>query len=450
MLKTTVCAVALAIACGAANAETVFPAKLAGHAVIPAATFVPTPADAPADAKISGKFTTAARVDAVGTVPGDTGGMHGKRPTGLSVPFEGQPLQGMSGFAMNRAEDGSIYALTDNGFGSKLNSPDALLYFHKLAPDFETGSVDVKETVFLSDPDKKVPFRIAYEGSDSRYLTGADFDLESIQLLNGEIWIGEEFGPYLIHASLDGKVIAVHPTMMDGKVLKSVDHPTISGLSKIGADWTVPRSGGYEGLALQPETNLLWAMLEKPLVGEDGKPVGNHLQVLAFDPAKGEWTGQGFKFALAEGATAIGDFNFIDATRALVIERDNGEGDPSLKCEGEAKPDCFPAPAMLKRIVLIDTATIDADGFVRRIGHIDLMNIADPEGKNRLETVAKRDLKGIMTFPFFTIEDVMAVSDTQIIVANDNNLPFSSGRKLDAAADNEFMLLDVAEMLAAK
>lgn len=161
MLKSTVCALALALACGAANAETVFPAKLAGHAVIPAATFVPAPADAPADAKISGKFTTAARVDTVGSVPGDTGGMHGKRPTGLSVPFEGQPLQGMSGFAMNRAEDGSIYALTDNGFGSKSNSPDALLYFHKLAPDFDTGAVDVKETVFLSDPDKKVPFRIA-------------------------------------------------------------------------------------------------------------------------------------------------------------------------------------------------------------------------------------------------------------------------------------------------
>jgi hypothetical protein len=450
MLRNTVCALALIAACGAASAETVFPAKLSGHAVIPAATFVPAPADAPADAKVSGKFTGAARVDAVGTVPGDTGGLHGKRQTGLSVPFDGQPFQGMSGLAMNRAEDGSIYALTDNGFGSKSNSPDALLFFHKLAPDFAAGTVERKETVFLSDPDKVIPFRIAYEGSDSRYLTGADFDLESIQLLNGEIWIGEEFGPSLIRAGLDGKVKAIYPTMMDGKIVKSVDHPTISGLSKPGADWSVQRSGGYEGMALQPGTNLLWAMMEKPLLGEDAKPVGNHLQVLAFDPAKGEWTGQGFKFALAEGATAIGDFNFIDETRALVIERDNGEGDPSLKCEGEAKPDCFPAPAMLKRIVLIDTATVDAGGFVRRIGHIDLMNIADPDKKNRLETVAKRDLTGIMTFPFFTIEDVMRVSETQIIVGNDNNLPFSSGRKLDAAADNEFMLLDVAEMLAAK
>ena len=87
-----------------------------------------------------------------------------------------------------------------------------------------------------------------------------------------------------------------------------------------------------------------------------------------------------------------------------MIERDNGEGDPSLKCEGDPAPDCFPAPAMVKRIVLIDTASVDAEGFVRRIGHIDLMNIADPEGKARLETVAKRDLKGVLTFPFFTIE----------------------------------------------
>jgi hypothetical protein len=451
MLKSSVCMLAvLALATTAASAETMFPAQLAGHAALPAATFIPAPADAPADARVSGKFTTGARVTAIGTVAGDTGGLHGKRPTGLSLPFDGQPIQGFSGYAMNPAADGSTYLLTDNGFGSKSNSPDAMLFFHSVMPDFETGAVALKQTVFLRDPNMKVPFRIAYEGSDSRYLTGADFDLESIQFLNGEIWLGDEFGPYLIRATTDGKVIAVYPTMMDGKDLKSVDHPTISGVSVPGKDWRVPRSGGYEGMALQPGTTLLWAMAEKPLLGEDGKPEGNFLRVMAFDAAKAEWTGQMFKFPLAEGATAIGDFNFIDATRALVIERDNGEGDPSLKCAGDPKPDCFPLPAMLKRVVLIDTASVDADGNVRRIGHIDLMDIADPDKKNRLETVSARDLTGKMTFPFFTIENVRAVNDTQIMVGNDNNLPFSSGRKLDAASDNEFILLNVPELLSAK
>jgi hypothetical protein len=445
ILSTALCGTLAALPLAA---EEVFPATLAGHALIPAATFIPAPADAPKDAALSGKFTGGARVTEAGTVPGDTGAMHGKRPTGLSLPFEGQPLQGLSGFAMTLAEDGSTYVLTDNGFGSKGNSPDALLFFHRMLPDFSTGTVEVKETVFLRDPDMKVPFRIAYEGSDSRYLTGADFDPESIQVLNGEVWIGEEFGPYILRVTLDGRVLDVYPTMLGETVLKSPDAPGISATSVMGKDWVVQRSGGFEGMALQPGTNLLWAMLEKPLLGEDGQPEGTYLRTLAFDPAKGEWTGAEFKFALAEGATAIGDFNFVDETRALVIERDNGEGDPSLKCAGDPAPDCFPLPAMLKRVVLIDTAQIDADGFVRRIGHIDLMNIADPDGLARLETVGVE--AGRLTMPFFTIEDVRAVDTTHIMVAMDNNLPYSSGRALDKAADNEFILLSVPELLAAQ
>lgn len=440
----------LSVAASPAMAEQQFPAMLAGHAFIPAATFVAAPADAPVDAQMPGKFTGATRNGVAQSVMGDTGATHGKRPTGVKLPFVGQPVQGLSGYAMTPAEDGSIYVLTDNGFGAKANSPDALLYFHQMAPDFATGAVAIRETVFLSDPDFKVPFRIAYEGSESRYLTGADFDTESLQVLNGEVWIGDEFGPYLIRADLKGRVIAVYPTMVGDTVVKSVDFPGISGLSVAGKDWTVQRSGGYEGMALQPGTGLLWAMAEKPLLGEDGKPEGTYLRARAFDTATEKWTGAEFKFQLAEGANAIGDVNFIDATRALVIERDGGEGDPSMKCEGDAKPDCFPAPALVKHVVLIDTAQIDADGFVKRLGFVDLMDVADPEGKNRLETVAKRDLAGKFTFPFFTIEDVMMVDDRHIMISNDNNLPYSSGRKLDAASDNEFALLAVPELLAAR
>ena len=78
-------------------------------------------------------------------------------------------------------------------------------------------------------------------------------------------------------------------------------------------------------------------------------------------------------------------------------------------------------------MVLIDTGSVDAQGFVRKIAHIDLMDIADPEGLARLPTAARRDLRGRYTFPFFTIENVMRVDDQHIMVAVDNNLPFSSG-----------------------
>lgn len=448
---TSAAALAAFLAAPALAQEAVFPAELAGHAVIPALTLTLPPADAPRDALISGKFAAgASRVDAPMSVEGSTGPLHGHRGTGIRYPFIGQPVQGFSGFAMNRALDGSIVALTDNGFGSKANSPDALLFFHRIAPDFATGTVEVRETAFLRDPDRVIPFRIAHEGTDERYLTGADFDLESIQIVGDTVWIGEEFGPYLLSATLDGRVTGLYPTVLEGKELRSPDHPAVRVPAAAGSDYVVQRSGGYEGMALKPGTGLLWAMLERPLLDESGNEGERVLPVIAFDPATREWTGAHFLFPLADGATAIGDFNFIDETRALVIERDNGEGDPSLRCEGEPTPDCFPNPAMLKRIVLIDTADIDEDGRVRRIGHIDLMDIADPNGLALLDTVAARDLTGRFTMPFFTIEGVMLYDEGQILVATDNNLPFSSGRQLDAAKDNEFVLLNVPEFLAAE
>jgi hypothetical protein len=449
-LRSLLAAVAVVALAGPAVAAETFPAKLAGHAFLPAMTMIAPPADAPRDAFVSGKFTGKTRNDVPMSVMGDVGAAYGSHPTGISLPFLGQPVQGMSGFAMNRAPDGSIYTLTDNGFGTKANSPDALLFFHRMKPDFATGKVERVESVFLRDPDHKVPFRIAYEGTDGRYLTGADFDPESIQVLDGEVWIGDEFGPYILRATLDGRVLAVHATELDGEVLRGPDTPGVVVPAVPGQDFRVQRSGGYEGMALQPKTNLLWAMLEKPLLGEDGKPEGDFLRVMTFDTGKGSWTGDSFRFRLAEGATAIGDFNFIDDTRALVIERDNGEGDPSLACKGEDKSACYPAPAKVKNIVLVDTASVDKDGTIRRIAQIDLMNIADPDGKAIVKTAADRDLKGVFTFPFFTIEDVMRVDDTHILVANDNNLPFSGGREIGKAADNEFILLDVADFLAAK
>ena len=49
-----------------------------------------------------------------------------------------------------------------------------------------------------------------------------------------------------------------------------------------------------------------------------------------------------------------------------------------------------------------------------------------------------------------TIESVAAVDADHVVVANDNNLPFSAGRHLGRADDNEFILLRVPELLRAR
>ncbi len=85
------------------------------------------------------------------------------------------------------------------------------------------------QTIFLSDPNRVIPFHIVTDPSPTRFLTGADFDLESIQpMADGTFWIGEEFGPYLIHVDAQGRVLRLVETMMDGQALRSPDHPALS------------------------------------------------------------------------------------------------------------------------------------------------------------------------------------------------------------------------------
>jgi len=432
----------------AAFAQQAYPATLAGHAVLPALTLIPAPQDAPQDLRVSGKFTTPRRVEAVGSVMGQSGG----RDTGIALPFQGQPAQGHSG--IKRMADGSFWILTDNGAGAKANSPDFMLYLNHYAVDFQSGQFQRQKTVFLHDPDKKVPFRITHEGADQRYLTGADFDPESFQFAGGALWIGEEFGPFLIKADLDGKVLAVFETQVDGKVVRSPDAP---GMLLPGAPdarptpFQVKRSKGFEGMASSPDGSKLYALLEGALWNEDAKAYENldgkqYLRVLEFDVKQEKWTGRHWKYVLEANHHAIGDFNMIDATTGLIIERDNGEGTADKACpEGQKRPDCFHDLAKFKRVYKVELTDANAGGALRKIGYIDLMAIQDPK------RIARKPLtNGVLTFPFFTIENVDVVDATHIVVGNDNNLPFSSSRDPNKADDNELVLLEVGEFLRAK
>ncbi|MFL1461077.1 esterase-like activity of phytase family protein [Roseococcus sp. DSY-14] len=456
LLLATAAALALA---APALADTRFEAVLAGHAILPAATFVQPPPGAPESLATSGRFAGPdnARVEERGRVPGDTGAVHGRRATGLSLPFAGQPVQGFSG--IRPAGDGSYWVTQDNGFGNRRNSADALLMLHRIRPDFAAGTVAIERTVFLSDPDRVAAFPIVNEHTPGRLLTGADFDLESIQpAADGGFWLGEEFGPFLLRVDAEGRLRQVVQTVLDGEPIRSPDHPAlqVAATPAAGVAFRARRSGGYEGMAMTPDGARIWAMLEQPLfaAGSD-RPEGAFLRVLELDAARGAWTGRSVRFRLAEGATAIGDFNFIDGRRALVIERDNGEGDPGMACAAGTQPSaaapCFPLPARVKRVTLVDMESVDAEGFVRKIGHVDLMAIRDPRrlarqhGDRPPGTPAE-----LATMPFFTIENVAAVDGEHIIVGNDNNLPFSAGRHLGRADDNELLLLHVPELLAAR
>ncbi|WP_337266534.1 esterase-like activity of phytase family protein [Oryzifoliimicrobium ureilyticus] len=426
-----------------------FPAMLAGQVVIPANTMVPAPADAAEFLRHSGKFTTPdrKRTEALGTVPG----MDGKRPTGLSLPFDGQPLQGFSG--IKHMSDGTFWTLTDNGFGSKANSSDAMLFLHHMRFEWDKGTYEVIENVFLSDPDKKAPFPIVMEGANKRYLTGADFDIESIQPVEDGFWIGEEFGPYLLKFSKQGQLTDVISTVVDGKPVMSPDNPVLSLPSKPTDSlpaFNLRRSNGFEGLAMAKDGSKLYGLLEGPIF-QNGKAeeADGHtaLRIVEFDVASKAWTGRSWLYPFEDKGVSIGDFNLLDRGTALVIERDGGEGTTDKACPDPKAPgpDCFEAPAQLKRVYKIAFDDSNVGKAVRKIGFIDLLHIQDPDKKKRVDNG-----KDFYDMPFVTIENVDRVDETHIIIGNDNNLPFSAGRQTNKADDNEFSLIEASALLQAK
>ncbi len=424
------------------------PALLAGHAVLPAQSTVTAPDDAPQVLKQAGKFTTGKRIEKMNSIEGKSA----NRPTGAFLPLEGQPLQGHSG--IQRMQDGSYWVLTDNGAGNKANSPDFMLYLSHYNIDFKNGKFEPLNTVFLHDPDKKVPFHIVNENTDKRYLTGSDFDPESFQIIHDHIWIGDEFGPMLIQADLQGKVLNVFVTEINGKVVRSPDNPAVktpaSPTDKM--EFEVKRSKGFEGIAASVDGSKLYPLLEGSLwdatqntyENDQGK---NYLRILEFDVAKQQWTGNFWKYPLEDNSHAIGDFNMIDANRALVIERDNGEGVSEYACKTDSKKteNCFTELPKFKRVYLIKFDQSSIGNNVEKLGYVDLLNIQDPN-KIALKPLSE----GVFKFPFFTIEDVDIVDDQHIIVGNDNNFPYSSSREPNKADDNELILLNVESLLKLK
>jgi hypothetical protein len=350
---------------------------LTGFAALPAGTFVP--GSEPSGSRVTGNTN------------------------GFAVPFADQPVQGFSGIADNG--DGTYDVLSDNGYGNQANSGDFLLRVQRLAPVFGNGTVDVLGGVQLTDPAGQVPWALT---RPDRVLTGSDFDVESIvKGRDGSYWIGDEFGPYLLHFDRAGR-------LLDAPVpLAGVTAPETA--NRTGVTATLGSSKGFEGLAASPDGRYLYPLLEGTVTGD---PAGQ-LRFTEFDRRAGAYTGKRWTYQLDDPAYAIGDAIAVDRERFLIIERDNGQG----------------ATAVHKKIYLAQKR----GGALRKTLVVDLMNIANPRKLGGFGTT--------FTFPFQTIEDVVILDNRTIAVLNDNNFPFSSGRTPGAADNNEWITIALPKPL---
>ncbi len=181
------------------------------------------------------------------------------------VPFQDkQPIQGFSAILNNY--DRTFMALSDNGFGSIENSSDYNLRIYKIKPNFKRiigfgdGSIEVIDYIELKDPNRLIPFAITNHFTDQRILTGADFDIESMQRTsNGNYWIGDEFGPFLLHFDKNGILLDAPIALPDfenpGKELRAPQNPyneEISALRIMNAIRSHARAYGSKNPVMSP------------------------------------------------------------------------------------------------------------------------------------------------------------------------------------------------------
>ena len=378
------------------------PPTLVGRAVLPYDTLAPGP-------------------PAGGFVPPGT-------VNGVTFPLDAQPVEGFSSIVDGR-RPGEFLAMPDNGFGTKANSPDFLIRAYFIRLHFKTarggsGTVGVGKFISFRDPDHRMPFPIVNEDTRRRLLTGGDIDPESSQRApDGDLWVGDEFGPWILHFSARGRLLDP-PYGVPG--ITSPNNPTLAP----GEDATQPNSRGFEAMAISRRGRFLYAALEGATVAD---PDQTRRNVYQFSVERGAFTHRVRHYRTEAPGTLVADMWAIGRHRVVVIERDAGSG----------------LNALFRRVYRVDLRHPGPEGFLRKTRVVDLTEIPDPDLVS-LPELHSGDVG--LGDPFRvvceSVEAVHLVSGHRLLVGCDNNLP-NSGRNPSRADDNEFVLVDVPRLRAA-
>jgi glycerophosphoryl diester phosphodiesterase len=372
--------------------------RLVGRAVLPAATF--------ADGPPAGNFV----VPGPGVV------------NGVTFPLRSQPVQGFSAVIDGRRH-GEYLAMPDNGFGGKANSRDFLIRAYYIRPSFKTadggtGAVEVGPFISFRDPDHRIGFTIVNEGKPGRLLTGGDIDPESLQRgRHGDLWVGDEFGPWILHFDRSG-VLLDPPFAMPGGLM-SPNNPFLNGPPDTA---TQPNSRGLEGMAISANRKFLYAALEGATVA-DTDP--SRRLVFQFSTRSRAFTGRVLQYRTEAPGNLVSDMAALDNRHLVVIERDAGSG----------------LNAIFRRTYLVDLRRTDSAGFLKKTLLVDLASIPDPDLVS-LPAIHPGDVG--LGNPFRvtceSVEAVHPISGRRLLVGCDNNFP-NSGRNPALPDDNEFIVV---------
>ena len=345
--------------------------------------------------------------------PGPPSGALATPANGRQGPFPGQVIPGFSAAIDNR--DGTFWAQPDNGFGAKGNSADFLLRLYLVKPQWApaeggSGTVKVLRHITLSDPRHRIGFPIVHETTRDRQLTGDDLDIESVQRAkDGSFWIGDEFGPFLIHVDAHGRVLSAPVQFPLGK---SPQNPTLGGEAP-----TTKQSGGFEAMAQSTDKRYLYPITEQGLAGDTD---ARRRVVSEFDTRTGRYTSRTWSYHVDADANLVADAQITTRGRLLVLERDNLDG----------------PQAVTKKVYEV---RLGRRGATTKSLAVDLLTISDPRG---ISAGGGWGTGRQFAFGFQSVETIVPLSGGRLLVANDNNYPGNSARHPGTPDDAELIVID--------
>jgi hypothetical protein len=324
------------------------------------------------------------------------------------APGSTQPVGGFSAL-LDFPGRNLFLAMPDNGFGNKANSRSFLLRVYLVHADFETarggdGDVTILGSITLRDPRGRLPFEIVNEDTDQRLLTGGDFDIESFRIgRGGDLWFGDEFGPFLLHTDLTGRVLEPPIALPD---VKSPDYPPDFPAPFEGPA-NLASSNGFEGMALSADGRKLYPTLEGPVTGDD--PATRRMY--EFDLREGEYTDERRTYRLADPSFLVSDLTALDERRLVSLERDNFQGTAAAHKQG----------------FVVDLRGTADDGSLEKTPVVDLLDLADPELISLPARPGDIGLGDPFSMPYVTIEAVLPLGRARLAIVNDTNFG-STGR----------------------
>lgn len=368
---------------------------------------------------------------------------------------------------------GEYYCLSDNGFGSPDNSEDYALnivkmkiqkpftYRHGESTFEKYTETENLKTILIHDPNKHIKWengadiQVEYavpddtwkDYKDLRVLTGRDFDVEGLAVINDKCAIiGDELIPGLIPIDLETGVVQSNfvrtpdidesGNFIEGKFLSSRGDKVHCSIESLKAnecssvksevvDNSEYRkhdpSGGYEGFSRLADGTIA-AFLEKT---SGDSSLGDEPGVRVYHVSPGDCTPEnppkfekffGF-YPFEVNAGNIADVSAIpgSSTKVAVIERNGFPGGHM-----------FPAPRMpANKVCVVDLTDVDEDMVMQNKKCIlNYHNIDDPW-----------DVDGNSIFKYaqtqVTNEQLIVVDDYCVLAGTDTNFPFTNQFNLE-------------------